>query len=288
MLVGEIFGTNKNNNKIELRRVFLIENTTNIQENYALYTENSNKFSESLSSARKWFRQGKLIKIDKQIESAPVSNPTVDLITPPSYTNIAENCFVAPATQFFDSNNEASSCQCHLYYDDDDDDDPCGISSNCLNRASCTECNDLCLNGTKCGNQSIQRGHYPEVQLKHFGEKGFGLVANELIPSGTIVQQYTGEVVTWDEYAHRLQDTTRQNVYFMKYTRDLFLDAETKGSLARFINHSCNPNCVFRVWSVNGENVVVIVALKDISKVLAGSSSSFIENESQNNFFLCF
>lgn len=65
-----------------------------------------------------------------------------------------------------------------------------------------------------------------------------------------------------------MQDKTRSNVYFMKYTKDYYIDGETKGSMARYINHSCNPNCEFRLWSVNnGENVVVVVALEDIPKV---------------------
>lgn len=84
---------------------------------------------------------------------------------------------------------------------------------------------------------------------------------------GTIVQQYTGEVITAPEFERRVQDKMRSNVYFMKYTKEHYIDGETKGSVARYINHSCNPNCEFRLWSVNGENVVVVVALKEILKV---------------------
>lgn len=225
------------------------------ENNFALFTESSNKFSEAILSARKWFAQIKCIKLKKQTQSV------TDSVSPAPYTNISENIPVAPATLFVDRNNEASPCQCN------ENDDPCGIFSTCLNRASCTECNDLCPSAYECRNKCIQQGKYAEVNLKYFGNKGFGLVSAERILCGTIVSQYTGEVITSWEFQRRMEDTGRSNVFFMKYTKDLFIDGETKGSLARFINHSCNPNCLFRLWSVNGVNVVAVVALKDISKV---------------------
>jgi SET domain-containing protein len=43
------------------------------------------------------------------------------------------------------------------------------------------------------------------------------------------------------------------------------VDASRKGNLARFINHSCNPNAVTQKWSVQGELRVGIFAARDIS-----------------------
>jgi len=42
------------------------------------------------------------------------------------------------------------------------------------------------------------------------------------------------------------------------------IDARKKGNLARFINHSCNPNCQTRKWTVESELRVGIFALRDI------------------------
>jgi SET domain-containing protein len=34
---------------------------------------------------------------------------------------------------------------------------------------------------------------------------------------------------------------------------NFFIDATARGGLARFVNHSCSPNCVILVWQVLGE-----------------------------------
>jgi len=43
-----------------------------------------------------------------------------------------------------------------------------------------------------------------------------------------------------------------------------FLDAGQRGGLARFINHSCEPNAEAQIWDVAGERRVGIFALKDV------------------------
>jgi SET domain len=40
------------------------------------------------------------------------------------------------------------------------------------------------------------------------------------------------------------------------------LDAKNMGSVARFANHSCEPNCELQKWSVLGNPTVELVLLK--------------------------
>jgi histone-lysine N-methyltransferase SETD1 len=47
---------------------------------------------------------------------------------------------------------------------------------------------------------------------------------------------------------------------------DEIVDATKKGGIARFINHSCNPNCTAKIIKVEGTPRIVIYALKDIGK----------------------
>lgn len=44
------------------------------------------------------------------------------------------------------------------------------------------------------------------------------------------------------------------------------IDATTKGNQARFINHSCDPNCVSRVLLIQGHKHIVIFAQRAISR----------------------
>jgi SET domain-containing protein len=42
------------------------------------------------------------------------------------------------------------------------------------------------------------------------------------------------------------------------------IDAGDKGNIARFMNHSCNPNCETQKWTVNGDIRIGLFALKDV------------------------
>jgi hypothetical protein len=47
------------------------------------------------------------------------------------------------------------------------------------------------------------------------------------------------------------------------YNREV-IDHKYKGNLARFINHSCEPNCITKKWNVLGEICIGIFAIQDI------------------------
>ena len=44
------------------------------------------------------------------------------------------------------------------------------------------------------------------------------------------------------------------------------VDATLCGGLARYINHSCNPNCVAEVVQIDRENKILIIANRRISR----------------------
>ncbi|WMV36769.1 hypothetical protein MTR67_030154 [Solanum verrucosum] len=56
-----------------------------------------------------------------------------------------------------------------------------------------------------------------------------------------------------------------KDVYIISVDGNDFIDSTRKGSLARFINHSCSPNCETSKWIVSGETRVGIFAKQDIS-----------------------
>ncbi len=56
-------------------------------------------------------------------------------------------------------------------------------------------------------------------------------------------------------------------LYCVKLTNNnILIDARVKGLKARSINYSCDANCMFQKWIVNGEYRLGIFAKQDISK----------------------
>jgi len=99
--------------------------------------------------------------------------------------------------------------------------------------------------------------------------KGWGLAAGEFIKRGTFVMQYFGEVFDTETRlgAERLKKYKGSTcTYLMKTHKNYVIDPTTKGSVARFINHSCDPNCETQKWNVLGEICVGIFALRDIKE----------------------
>ena len=97
----------------------------------------------------------------------------------------------------------------------------------------------------------------------------------EDVVSGQFVIEYVGEVIDVSECPERMKG--RRHFYFLSIdgqtgrnnerlvSRVVGIDASQKGNLARFINHSCDPNCATQKWTVNGRTRVGIFAIKDIS-----------------------
>lgn len=79
--------------------------------------------------------------------------------------------------------------------------------------------------------------------------------------------QYVGEVFSTDSEIgqKRMEKYNQSNVsYLMKSGGNEVIDATDYGNLARFINHSCEPNCETQKWNVLGEICVGIFTLRDI------------------------
>mgnify|MGYP002649519379 CR=1 FL=1 len=116
------------------------------------------------------------------------------------------------------------------------------------------------------------------AQVKPFKTKnaGWGLMAMEDIKEGQFVIEYVGEVIDKKECDQRLKKNATDNIsnfYFLNLDKDLVIDAGPKGNLARFMNHSCEPNCVTQKWTVNKAPRVGLFALKDIP---AGKASALV------------
>lgn len=143
-----------------------------------------------------------------------------------------------------------------------------GCGERCLNRLLSTECvRGFCRQGPACQNQRLQHCAYASFRLADMGSKGMGLQATALILEGTLVTEYIGEVVNRKE-AHRralaYQAARQRHTYIMTLSPEEVIDATQKGGYARYINHSCSPNCRAEKWLVAGEICIAIVTLRDV------------------------
>jgi SET domain-containing protein len=75
--------------------------------------------------------------------------------------------------------------------------------------------------------------------------QGMGVFATRAIPVGLRLIEYAGEQLTPDEADRRYPDdeTGRHHTFLFAIDDDMVIDAAVNGNAARFINHSCDPNC---------------------------------------------
>jgi SET domain-containing protein len=87
---------------------------------------------------------------------------------------------------------------------------------------------------------------------------GLGLFVAQNIKKGTRIIQYIGEKISKDESTKRL---AQGNAYLFTFNDRYDIDGKTLKNTARFINHSCDPNCEVDITS----RTIWIVALRDIT-----------------------
>jgi uncharacterized protein len=78
--------------------------------------------------------------------------------------------------------------------------------------------------------------------LKNFlkikrGINGLGLFTTKPIKKGTFIIEYVGEIITTDEA------NERGGQYLFEINSKWTIDGKSRKNTARYINHSCKPNC---------------------------------------------
>ncbi|KAF9146584.1 histone methyltransferase set2 [Linnemannia schmuckeri] len=159
-------------------------------------------------------------------------------------------------------------CQCKYNPNRDPRWKACG--PDCINRNLLVECiEDDCPCGSYCLNRRFQMKQNADVDVVKTEKKGFGLRAMEGLPAGSFVMEYIGEVLPHSSFVKRTREYSLAGVehfYFMSLQSDEVIDATKKGCLARFINHSCNPNCHLEKWVVGSKLRIGIFTIKRVAE----------------------
>lgn len=180
---------------------------------------------------------------------------------PKDWHKINRNRLVGEAKELWEKseNLPTSACVCKPPMDGES-----GCDYDCLNRVMQYECNDKnCnLSADMCNNRAFAQlaartkkgGAFDVgVEVVKTEKRGFGVRACRSFLPGMVIMEYTGEIISEGECQRRMREEYRDKecYYLMELERNLVIDG-TKGSMARFINHSCEPNCEVRMVKVGG------------------------------------
>lgn len=192
----------------------------------------------------------------------------------PKYNPIKSNLYVTPCKPILNTDLLESTCKCK---------DVCG--ENCDNHMLRIECVREGDRGSKsipvnctaraCKNQQFQQGKIKDVKPIETPGRGWGLELREPAHEGDFIIEYVGEVLTAKDARRRMEQAMANNephVFQLDLGNDQIIDARHKGNLARFVNHSCDPNCALQKWNVRGVTRVGIIAKRRIE---AGEELSF-------------
>lgn len=94
---------------------------------------------------------------------------------------------------------------------------------------------------------------------------GTGVYAARKIPAGTQIFEYIGEIISAEEAdrRHPVNPDDPFHTFFFALSNDTVIDGGPSGNDAKWINHSCEPNCE---TEETDDHRIHIVALRDIKR----------------------
>lgn len=95
---------------------------------------------------------------------------------------------------------------------------------------------------------------------------GRGIFSSVALPKDVCVGEYTGEVIDASLWQQRYPDENDDH-FSLSCGGGIIIDAKKKGSLLRYINHSCESNCRFVPYNIHGQLKAFIFTIKEISAV---------------------
>src|SRR5581483_1020431 len=96
-----------------------------------------------------------------------------------------------------------------------------------------------------------------QIAVRDSSVHGRGVYAMELIPKGTRIIEYTGQRVSWENAPN---DENDPHTFNFGLDNGEVINPEIGGNDARWINHSCDPNCE----AVEEDDRIFIDAIRDI------------------------
>ena len=84
----------------------------------------------------------------------------------------------------------------------------------------------------------------PKIKVRRSGVHGKGVFALRPIAKGERIIEYKGEIVSWKKASARMSNADDpDHTFLFGLDEKRVIDANVGGNAARYINHSCDPNC---------------------------------------------
>jgi len=92
---------------------------------------------------------------------------------------------------------------------------------------------------------------------------GRGVFTSRAVPKGTLLLEYLGERITHAEAGERYYAAAEPDAFVLLFTvdRKVVIDGGVGGRAARYVNHSCDPNC--EADEIGGR--IFITSIRDIA-----------------------
>ena len=99
---------------------------------------------------------------------------------------------------------------------------------------------------------------------------GKGVFALINIPKGEVIIEYKGDMITWQEAQDRHPHNPLEpnHTFYFHINEEHVIDGGVNGNSARWINHSCNPNC-------EADEIGEHVFIKSIKNIKAGDELNY-------------
>jgi len=112
----------------------------------------------------------------------------------------------------------------------------------------------------KIPTQPLRQPRYLKVKRSRLA--GLGVFTTRDVPKGTLLLEYLGERISHDEAGERYYAAKEPDAFVLLFTvdRKVVIDGGVGGRAARYVNHSCEPNCE----ADEQDGRVFIKALRDI------------------------
>ena len=171
----------------------------------------------------------------------------------------------------------------------------CSDDCECLNdHVQRYECNKNCACSekiTNCENREVQKGVSKKLLIENISRsKGFGVFCKENIAKGEFVCEYIGKILNKNNALEKINSNFMRNkpnyVLQAKENYDnisvsTYIDAEEKGNVSRFLNHSCEPNLTFDLVRI--EHFIPHVAFYANRDIKEGEELTFSYVDSGEN-----